>query len=181
MAKATKKSSTNAITAHPACPVVDLSRHLMDLWDAADASEREFNKDKALDLIGESVKEQIDDWQSALVSTISFTEAKSPAGALVQMALALDELDSLLSVVVVPAEERQVRELRDVDEHRIGRLVRSAMRAVQKSLGTEFESVRGIVKLYAGDNEESWLDNMKTWAEEGRVYRKSESDRSPRP
>jgi hypothetical protein len=74
-----------------------------------------------------------------------------------------------------------VRELRDVDEHRIGRLVRSAMRAVQKSLGTEFESVRGIVKLYAGDNEESWLDNMKTWAEEGRVYRKSESDRSPRP
>jgi hypothetical protein len=90
MAKATKKSSTNAITAHPACPVVDLSRHLMDLWDAADASEREFNKDKALDLIGESVKEQIDDWQSALVSIISFTEAKSPAGALVQMALALD-------------------------------------------------------------------------------------------
>ena len=86
-----------------------------------------------------------------------------------------------MSVVVVPAEERQVRELRDVDEHRIGRLVRSAMRAVQKSLGTEFESVRGIVKLYAGDNEESWLDNMKTWAEEGRVYRKSESDRSPRP
>jgi hypothetical protein len=62
MPKATKKSSTNAITAHPACPVVDLSQQLMDLWDADDASQREFNKDKALQMVGDSVTEQIDDW-----------------------------------------------------------------------------------------------------------------------
>ena len=82
MAKATRKSSTNAITAHPACPVVDLSQQLMDLWDADDASQREYGKDKALQLVGDAVKEQIDDWRSALVSIISFTEAKSPAGAM---------------------------------------------------------------------------------------------------
>src|ERR1019366_1234186 len=172
MAKATKKSSTNAITAHPACPVVDLSRHLMDLWDAADASEREFNKDKALDLIGESVKEQIDDWQSALVSIISFTEAKSPAGALVQMALALDELDSMLELL---GEED--RKLTDEHRYQIERLIKSEMRAVRGPLGSEFESVEAIVNVYSSGL--YWLDDMQTWAEEGRVYRKSESDRSP--
>jgi hypothetical protein len=52
--------------------------------------------------------------------------------------------------------------------------VGSAMRAVQKSLGTEFESVRGIVQLYAGDNEGDWLDNVQQWAREGQARRKSE-------
>jgi hypothetical protein len=120
------------------------------------------------------IQQQFGDWQQAIATIISYTHATSPAGALVQLALALDELDSPLSVVVVPSEERQVRELRDVDEHRIERLIRSAIRAVQKSLGTEFESVRGIVQLYAGDNEESWLDNVPKWAQEGRVARQSE-------
>ena len=174
MAKATRKSSTNAITAHPACPVVDLSQKLMDLWDADDASQREYGKDKALQLVGDAVKEQIDDWRSALVSIISFTEAKSPAGAMVQMALALDEMDSMLELL---GEED--RKLTDEHRYQIERLIKSAMRAVRAPLGAEFESVEAIVNVYSSGL--YWLDNMKTWAEEGRVYRKSESDRSPRP
>jgi hypothetical protein len=67
-----------------------------------------------------------------------------------------------------------VRQLRGVDEYRIERLIRSAMRAVQKSAGADFESVRGIVNLYAGDNEVDWLDNVPKWAEQGRVGRQSE-------
>jgi hypothetical protein len=46
MAKATKKSSTNALTAAPtasACPVVELSKTLLKLWDADDGSQREYN------------------------------------------------------------------------------------------------------------------------------------------
>jgi hypothetical protein len=86
------------------------------------------------------------------------------------MALALDDLDSMLSTIVCGAEGRQVRELRDVDEHRIERLIRSALRAVQKSLGTEF----GIVQIYASYNDENWLDDVPKWAEQGQVARRSE-------
>jgi hypothetical protein len=124
--------------------------------------------------LNREIQQQFGDWQGAVATLISYTHATSPAGAMVQLALALDELDSLLSVVVC-AEKRQVlRELSNVDEHRIERLIRSAIRAVQKSLGTEFESVRGIVNLYAGDNEVDWLDNVQQWAQEGQARRKSE-------
>jgi hypothetical protein len=130
------------------------------------------SSETALKQVGRDIQQQFGDWQEAVATIISYSQATSPAGALVQ--LALDELDSLLSVDVGGAEERQVRQLRGVDELRVERLIRSAMRAVQKSLGTEFESVRGIVQIYASDSEESWLDDVPKWAQEGRVARQRE-------
>jgi hypothetical protein len=171
------KGGTNTVTTHPD-PVVNLSDHLFDLWNADDASQVEYysSSETALKQVGRDIQQQFGDWQEAVATIISYSQATSPAGALVQLALALalDELDSLLSVDVGGAEERQVRQLRGVDELRVERLIRSAMRAVQKSLGTEFESVRGIVQIYASDSEESWLDDVPKWAQEGRVARQRE-------
>jgi hypothetical protein len=162
------KGGTNTVTIHPD-PVVNLSEQLFALWNADDASQLEYysSNETGLKDPGREIQQQFGDWRQAVATIISYTSATTPAGALVQLALALDELDSLLSVDVCDAEERQVRQLRGVDEHRIERLIRSAMRAVQKSLGTEFESVRGIVQLYASDNEGDWLDNVPKWAQEG--------------
>ena len=167
------KGGTNTVTTHPD-PVVNLSDQLFALWNADDASQIEYSSEPAWERAGSDIQQQFGDWQQAVATIISYTHATSPAGALVQLALALDELDSMLSVDVCGAEERQVRQLRGVDEHRIERLIRSAMRAVQKSLGTEFESVRGILKIYASDNEESWLDDVPKWAQEGWVARQRE-------
>ena len=169
----TAKGGTNTVTTHPD-PVVNLSDQLFALWNADDASQIEYSSEPAWERAGSDIEQQFGDWQAAVATLISYTQATSPAGALVQLALALDELDSMLSVDVCGAEERQVRQLRGVDEHRIERLIRSAMRAVQKSLGTDFESVRGIVQLYASDNDENWLDDVPKWAEQGRVARQSE-------
>src|ERR1019366_2513966 len=150
------------------------SDQLFALWNADDASQIEYSNEPAWERAGREIEQQFGDWQSAVATIISFTHATSPAGALVQLALALDELDSMLSVGVCGGEERQVRKLRGVDEYRIERLIRSALRAVQKSVGPEFESVRGIVNIYASYNDENWLDDVPKWAEQGRVARRSE-------
>jgi hypothetical protein len=136
-------------------------------------SQRVYLKEEIHRPVGDLVKEQIVEWQSALVRIISFTEAKSPAGAMVQMALALDEMDSMIELL---DEENQ----KLVGHHRnqIDRLIKSAMRGVRAPLGAEFESVEAIVNVYASGLY-YWLDEMETWAKEGRAYRKSESDRSP--
>jgi hypothetical protein len=167
------KGGTNTVTTHPD-PVVNLSDQLFALWNADDASQIEYSSEPAWERAGSDIQQQFGDWQAAVATLISYTPATSLAGAAVQMAIALDALDSLLSMIVPAEEERQLRQLRDVDEYLIERLIRSALRAVQKSLGTEFESVRGILKIYASDNDENWLDDVPKWAEQGRVARQSE-------
>jgi hypothetical protein len=150
MAKATKKSITNITASHPTCPVVDLSRHLADLWDA----EESCNHD--------GIRDQIDAWRSAVIEIISFTEAaKSLAGSLVQMALAMDDLDTM--------EDLQTQERgQELPEYmaRIERLIESAMRAMQASLGAEFETVKPIIETYSGNRlaADSWLNSIETRA-----------------
>jgi hypothetical protein len=67
----------------------------MDLWDAYNSSEQEYRAEDGNKSAGDFVRRQIAEWQSALVRVISFTEANGAAGALVQIALALDELGSI--------------------------------------------------------------------------------------
>ena len=169
-------TSANSVTTHPD-PVVNLSDQLFALWNADDASQIEYHdKGPSPHEVGSEVQRRFGNWQRAVATIISFTPATTLAGAAVQMAIALDALDSLLSVVVCGAEERTVRELRGVDEYEIERLIRSALRAVQKSVGPEFESVRGIVKIYAGGGDENGLDNVPKWAAEGRAERESKRE-----
>jgi hypothetical protein len=89
---ATKGGITSTVTSHPD-PVVDLSRHLLDLWDADDASQVEhYNSSNVV--VGRDIQRQFGEWQDAVAKIISFTQATSLAGALMQ--LSVDELDSLL-------------------------------------------------------------------------------------
>ena len=174
MAKATKKSSTPQLiaTAHPVCPVVDLARQLADLWDADEGCEHAYLDKKPHKLscsTGDEIMQQMNSWRSGLAKIVSFTQAKSLAGALVQMALAADELETFVSRVsdggTVPDGTR-----------RIERLIGSAARAVRASLGAaEYQSVEptlqtnGLRHIAGGD----WLDSMETWTKEGRSIRES--------
>jgi hypothetical protein len=153
-------------------PVVELSRQLADLWNADGASEVEYHSgNKAL---GDDIQQQVGEWQQAVAQTISFTQATSLAGALVQLAIALDELDSLLSTNIDDTGARQVRQLSGVDEHRVDRLIRSAIRAVAKS--PEVAAVLPILEIYGG-GDDRWIDNVQRWAKEGKRIR-SEVDNS---
>jgi hypothetical protein len=144
----------------------------MDLWDAHNASEQEYIKDEHR-IAGDFVKRQITDWQSALVHMISFTQAKSPAGATVQIALARDELDSMIGQL---DEENQ--KVVSSYQDQIDRHLRSAMCGIRAPLGEEFKSVEAILDVYSSDSH-CWLDEMEKWAKEGREYRESKPDRSP--
>jgi hypothetical protein len=146
MAKAAKKSITNIIASHPTCPVVDLSQQLADLFDAEEGCGYA------------DIESQIAAWRTAVAELISFTQAKSAAGALVQMALALSELDTL----------SELGEGESADEYnaRIERLIRSAMHAVRVSLGAEYEAVRATVESYSGaDVADHWSNRIQTFAQ----------------
>ena len=109
----------------------------------------------------------------AKAKRVHSTPRRTAPGAMVQMALALDELDSMTSQL---DEENQ--KVVSSYQNQIDRLLRSAMRGVRAPLGEEFKSVEAIVNVYSSDSH-CWLDEMEKWAKEGREYRKSEPDRSP--
>src|SRR6478735_38362 len=108
--------------------VVELSRHLLILWDADDGAELEYcnsddsdlTKDKAWD-----AKRQFSEWRDAVEDIVSFSEASSLDGALVQLALAVDSLNDINDLVVDEPKGFASKRLQIV------RLVRSAMRAVR--------------------------------------------------
>jgi hypothetical protein len=130
----------------PVCPVVDLSRELADLFDAEEGCRQD------------DVESQIAAWRGAVAELISFAQAQSPAGALVQLALAISELDSLAELVEGESPKGY--------SARIERLIRSAMHAVRRSLGAEYESVRPTVESYSGaDVADAWPDRIQTIAQ----------------
>jgi hypothetical protein len=155
--------------------VVELARQLTDLWDADEGCENAYLDKKPHKLThstGEEIRNEIGSWRSGLVEILSFTQAKGLAGALVQMALAVDELETLVSRVsdggTVPDEAC-----------RIQRLVGSAARAVRTSLAAaEYQSVEatletnGLRHIVGGD----WLDSMETWTKEGRAIREKRTE-----
>ena len=158
-------------SASPACPVVALSQQLMELWDVDNASQQEYLKDEVRGSFGDFVGRQIAEWQSALAHIISFTQAESPAGAMVQIALARDELDSMIGQL---DEENQ--KVVSAYQNQIDRLLRSAMRGVRAPLGEEeFKSVEAILNVYSSDSH-CWFDEMEKWSKEGREYRESKPD-----
>jgi hypothetical protein len=77
------------------CPVVDLAQQLADLRDAHEGVEN----DKSHRSTRDEIMGQMNSWRYGLAEIISFTQAKGLAGALVQMALAIDELETLVAQV----------------------------------------------------------------------------------
>jgi hypothetical protein len=100
-------------------PVMQLAGWLNELHDAAGA--RPPSVDDADDIL------QLGEWTESVERLISYAVAESLEGALVQLALALESIDT------IPTDLNEIR----AERLRLGRLVRSAMRVVYASVGTE--------------------------------------------
>jgi hypothetical protein len=168
MPKATSKAIT--ITASAGDPVVDLSHRLLELWDAADGAEisRKNMESEAEKRDTAEILSHFDDWRGAVETMVSYARATTTAGALVQLILALQEVDEVLGVVVDEGGDRQVEDLPGVDGHRIERLLRSAIRALAPS--ADCDSVRGLSEIYGGMRG-TWLDDVPRWSREGEEAR----------
>ena len=96
------RSTENPPTATAAAdPVVSLSGQLLTIWDALDASEAEslkLEREKDINLKAKRDRtiRLLEEWRVSVETQIGFTQATSAAGALVQLARALDELDTLV-------------------------------------------------------------------------------------
>ena len=143
-------------------PVVELSRHLLVLVDADDGAELEY-RNKSLEDPSRNAARLFGEWRTAVERMISFSEASSLDGALVQLALALDSLDDINSLVPDEVEGFVSKRLQTE------RLVRSAMRAVRKGRTTK-PSVQTLVEFYSGRGS-LWIDRAEAWATEGRMQR----------
>ncbi|UPT92151.1 hypothetical protein HAP41_0000048690 (plasmid) [Bradyrhizobium barranii subsp. apii] len=155
----TQGYSTAAVASDP---VVELSRHLLVLVDADDGAELEY-RDKSMEDPSRNAARQFGEWRTAVERMISFSEASSLDGALVQLALALDMLDDIDSLVPDEVAGFISKRLE------IERLVRSAMRAVRKGRTTE-PTVQSLVEYYSGSGS-LWIDRVEAWATEGRMQR----------
>jgi len=64
--------------AHPACPVVDLSQQLMDLWDADDASQRVYFKEEIHRPAGDLVRSKSRNGSRRSFSSLASPKRKAP-------------------------------------------------------------------------------------------------------
>ena len=168
------RSTENLPTATAAAdPVVALSKQLLTIWDALDASEVEFRgreKDTDLKAKSEYAARLLGEWQVSVEMQIGFTQATSAAGALVQLARALDELDTLVGQL----DNEKQAEIERYEDH-TARLIRSAMIFIKQATpGTDLEPVRSILQIYPGPD--TWHEDVQRWAQQGRHDRQASSD-----
>ncbi len=143
-------------------PVVELARELLRLWDADDSAQREFSlHDKASASVKVDTQVEFGEWRDAIETIISFSQAASLEGALIQLALALDT----------------IRDIFRENEGELDRRLRSAIRGTRQSLHTELDpTVRSLLKIYGASDETYplWIDRVDGWAEKGRTQRHQE-------
>jgi hypothetical protein len=145
------------------CPVLPLALCVGELWDAhATAQERESDGKKKGEPV-EEVSNQIDDLRIVLEDVTSFKRARSLAGALFQVALALDISKAIHQEIpsVNPAEDR----LNEKDYQKQIRLLESVALALRDALGLDYESVREVVSTYLNIDEGN-EDRALRWIEE---------------
>ncbi|MCP3475647.1 hypothetical protein NLM33_35835 [Bradyrhizobium sp. CCGUVB1N3] len=132
-------------------PVVELSRQLLDAWYTNKAQR----DDEAIT--------QMNQWHGALEELISFTTAQTPAGALVQLAPALNVVEHDIENRSQGPEEGEV----DADALKIKRLVRSAMQAIRNAFPDGMDrDVIALLNIYVAGPE--WSDRAQAWAAVGR-------------
>lgn len=105
-------------------------------------------------------RDQITEWRCALELIGTYTVASSLPGAMIQMAWALNDVQTLAGDI--EAIERRGKVKHDVSAYldRIERLVKSAADVVLTTLGEDYEPVRNIVETYAhlGERDPNWLN-----------------------
>ena len=149
-------TSANSVTAPD--PVVQLAGRLNDLQDAVCGRTPGDGDDEL----------QLDEWLHSVETLISYTVAESLEGALVQLALALH------SVHVMSTEHGE--KAFHAERLRLGRLVRSAMRVLHASVGSEMSiATRRLTSIYDVSDTEAdmvgpkiWAHQVNDWAQEAR-------------
>jgi hypothetical protein len=139
---------------------------LLALWDADDGSQREYSEaDSVVEDIKDETLEQFGEWRAAVEKIISYTQAQSIEGALVQLAIALDTLDDIST------------QGQNSEKMQINRLILSAMRGARTALRHGIDpDLFSILKIYGAErgNNPIWIDHVNDWAAKGRVQRQSE-------
>jgi hypothetical protein len=137
------------------CPVLPIGLRVGELWDAhAGAEERG----------REAVAKQIIEMRSAAEEAASFMQARSLAGALFQVALALQEANVLDAMV--PSEDQG-----GPSYMKLRRLLDLVAIALRDAMGADYEAVKNVVAVYTHIDEGSirWLDEIPLMAQEWRA------------
>lgn len=182
MPKATRRHSTKPTASLPQHgipnsrwddPVVGIANAIEHLWDAHTGAENEaFNAKMA----GEphlSLREQCDQivkWRTSLENVASYAIATSMAGATIQMALAVSDLDSLEGTLEASIGEGLDDNIKGLVSS-VQRMVKSALDVMVATMGDEYDLHRKIISTYAhvGEASQNWLNMIDNWADQAQL------------
>jgi hypothetical protein len=132
MVKATSRVTTprtNTPSIRPTDPVLDLARRLHDVIQIHYASPDAQTSD--------DIGNQFFEWRYALADTISFTQAETAGGALVQLALAVE---TLADAKTTTSDASQIL--------KVDRLLRSVLRVMSTTTRVD-DAVQSIIQTYS--------------------------------
>ena len=161
-----KPAATAAVL--PVDPVVELAKKLMAVWDPDNCADEKYpEQEPAAARLEKEASAQLREWRSALETLISYSDPASFQGALVQMALGIETLNEMDSLIQA-GDKEDLSDLAGTAE----RLLCSAMRVMLSVPGQEIDDdVKSIVNLYSNDS--NFIDRAKAWSEIARADRKA--------
>ena len=162
-------------------PVVSIAHQIQRLWDAHHGSEvegfeaRKRGDETRVEILGEQ-RTQMSEWLYALELVGSFAVATSLPGAMIQLAWAMNDVDTLAGNIETNEREGNPRFKVIEYANRIERQLKSIADVLASSLGPDYEPIRKIVETYVfvGDSKPNWLLNVDHWAELAEVDRQRE-------
>lgn len=148
-----EKAKASSNVAHLDCPVLPIAVRVGELWDAhAGATEHEN--------CSEATAEQIYRLRAAVEELASFERARSPAGALFQVGLALDAAVSVFDRV--PEGDK----FKDPTWQKLIRLLDSVALVLRDAcMVEEYQVVKDVVKIYMSIEGQE-VDHPFKWREE---------------
>jgi hypothetical protein len=183
MARATRKNITKPVViSNDDDPVVRIACEIDHLWDAENGLEsegldqRKENGGRIPAMIRSQCR-NIVKWREALELAGTFTVASTLQGALIQLAWALNDAETLAGNA--EANARAGEQQYDLSDHidRVRRLVRSAADVVMTTLGDDYREIQRLVETYhsIGDERPNWLKSINDWADKAWLERERES------
>ncbi|MBN8976157.1 MAG: hypothetical protein J0I08_06740 [Rhizobiales bacterium] len=170
MPKATRKTTTKP-RPEATDPMLKIAHQIEQLWDAEEGAEslgweaKAANEASTATLLEEH-RRRIIEWRSALELAASFTVARSMAGATVQMAMTVCELQSVFDTLELSKAGEMEPHLAGTVE-RCQRMVHSAIDVMIAALGDDYTLYHRIVSTYAvvGEPHLNWLNSIEDWAD----------------
>jgi len=170
MPKATRSTTTKR-RPEATDPMLKIAHQIEHLWDAEAGAESLSWDAKAADdtataTLMDERRRQIVEWRNALERAASFTVASSMAGATVQMAMVVCELQSIFDTIDCSKAGEIEPDLAGWVEG-CQRMVHSALDVMITALGDDYVFYRKIVTTYAivGEPHLNWLNCLEDWAD----------------